>query len=59
MARVTVNWVLPTTRESGKPLAVSAIKDVLIEVSADGTSYTTVGRYPPTTLTTLDRKSVV
>ena len=47
MARVTVNWVLPTTRQSGKPLDPAAIKHVLIEVSADGVEYARVGTYTP------------
>jgi hypothetical protein len=38
MANVRVKWVLPTTRESGKPLAVEDISHVRIEVSADGGS---------------------
>jgi hypothetical protein len=36
MPNVTVAWTLPTTRLSGKPLAVEQIRGVSIEISADG-----------------------
>jgi hypothetical protein len=56
---VTLVWALPTTRESGKPLAVSDIAHVAIEVSADGGgNWSPVGTFGPerlsTSLTDLD-----
>ena len=36
MANVKLNWVLPTTRESGKPLAPEDVGHVTILLSADG-----------------------
>lgn len=36
MADVTVTWVLPTTRESGRPLKIEDIDRVVLELSADG-----------------------
>ena len=33
---ITLSWALPTTRESGKPLAVADIAHVAIELSANG-----------------------
>lgn len=54
MANLTVTWVLPTTRESGKPLAPADIAGVEIELSADaGQTWGTVGTYPPATLSTV------
>src|SRR5574343_711450 len=53
MANVRVTWVLPTTRESGKPLAVSDIQHVKLELSADeGTSFGAVGDFTPDVLET-------
>ena len=53
MANVRVQWVLPTTRESGKPLAVADIDHVLIEVSADGgANFAPVGSFLPDVLET-------
>lgn len=53
MANMRINWTLPTTRESGKPLAVADISHVLVEISADnGANFAQVGTFPPTTLTT-------
>ncbi|MBP8181890.1 MAG: hypothetical protein KAZ88_12990 [Acidimicrobiia bacterium] len=46
MANVRVQWVLPTTRESGKPLAAADIAAVAIEISADGgANYSPVGEF--------------
>lgn len=54
MANLRISWVLPTTRESGKPLNPADIAGVLIELSADrGASYVVVGNYPPNVLQTL------
>lgn len=48
---VTLNWALPTTRESGKPLLVSDIQHVVIEVSAnEGVDWALVGTFPPNVL---------
>lgn len=53
MANVKVTWVLPTVRESGKPLAVTDIKHVLIEASADaGANYGLLDSFPPDVLET-------
>ena len=52
MANLRINWTLPTTRESGKPLPVGEIKHVLVELSADGTNFAPVGTFPTTVLTT-------
>jgi hypothetical protein len=52
MPNVTVNWVLPTTRVSGKPLSVDQIEYVFIEVSADGVAYVPVGEFTPDVLST-------
>lgn len=50
---VILNWVLPTTRESGKSLAVADIAHVAVEVSADeGASWSSVGAFTPETLST-------
>lgn len=55
MARVTVKWVIPTTRESGKPLKLSDVHHVRVEVSADGVSFANVGDFTPdVTETVLD-----
>ena len=56
---ITLNWVLPTTRESGKPLALADIKHVVVEVSGDaGENFSPLGVFPPdvtsTQLTDLD-----
>lgn len=51
---VTLNWALPTTRESGKPLLVSDIAHVAIEVSADaGANWALVGTFGPELLSTV------
>ena len=50
---ISLRWVLPSTRVSGKPLLPADIKHVEIGVSANGgTSYTRVGLFPPTVLST-------
>lgn len=50
---ITLNWALPTTRESGKPLALSDIQHVIVEVSADGgETFSTLGLFPPTVTST-------
>jgi hypothetical protein len=50
---VTLNWALPTTRESGKPLAASDIQHVAVEVSADaGANFSLLGTFPPAVLST-------
>lgn len=53
MANVRVQWALPTTRESGKPLNPADIEAVSIEISADGTNYAPVGDFAPNTLETV------
>lgn len=54
MANVRVRWVLPTERESGRPLAVTDIDHVRIEISADGgANYALVGDFPPNVLETV------
>ena len=54
MANILVKWVLPTTRESGKPLQIGDIKDVEILLSADGgVNFGSFGKYVPTILETL------
>jgi hypothetical protein len=50
---VTLIWELPTTRESGKPLAIAAIQHVVVDVSADdGASWVPIGTFPPAVLST-------
>lgn len=50
---VTLLWELPTTRTSGKPLAIDAIKEVAIDVSADaGATWVPIGVFPPSVLST-------
>jgi hypothetical protein len=54
MANVKVSWTLPTVRESGKPLAVSDIKEVRLFLSADGgANYGELSSYPPSVLETV------
>ena len=51
MANVKVTWVLPVTRESGKPLSVADIAGVEIQLSANGgQNYATLDSYPPNVL---------
>ena len=48
---VTLQWALPTTRESGKPLAVEDIQHVSIEVSANGgADWALIGTFTPDVL---------
>ena len=50
---ITLRWVLPSTRESGKPLAVEDIRHVAVEVSADaGVNWSLLGVFPPNVLST-------
>lgn len=50
---VTLSWALPTTRESGKPLALTDIQHVAIEVSANaGQDWAPVGVFTPDVLST-------
>lgn len=53
MTDVRVIWVLPTTRESGKPLAAADIDRVILEMSADGgANYVGVDEFPASVLET-------
>ena len=53
MANIRVQWGLPTTRESGKPLSAGAISRVKLEISADeGANWGLFGEYGPSTLET-------
>jgi len=53
MANVKVSWVLPTTRKSGRPLAVGEIELVEIEQSADGgVNYGLIGGFSTDVLET-------
>ena len=50
---ITLVWALPTTRESGKPLAVEDIRHVAVDVSADGgDTWALLGAFPPNVLST-------
>lgn len=54
MANLNIAWVLPTTRESGKPLNPADIDRVRIDISADlGVNWAQIGEFPPATLSTL------
>lgn len=54
MANVNVVWSLPVTRESGKPLNVSDIDRVEIEISADaGANFGLVGKFGTDVTSTL------
>lgn len=54
MANLRIQWTLPTTRESGKPLNPADIKHVRIEISADeGANFALVGDFTPDVLETL------
>lgn len=53
MARtVNVSWVLPTTRESGKPLDPAQIALVELELSADNVNFAQYNAFPPNVLST-------
>lgn len=54
MSDARIAWVLPTTRESGLPLAESEIQFVELSMSADaGANYVVVGAFAPPLLETL------
>jgi hypothetical protein len=54
MANLKIQWALPTTRESGKPLAIDAIQHVEISLSADGgANYGVIDLLPPSMLETI------
>lgn len=54
MANLRVKWVLPTTRQSGKPLPSGEVAYTRIELSADaGANWVKLGDFPPATLETL------
>lgn len=50
---VTLQWELPTTRTSNRPLPVADIQHVLVDVSADeGATWAPIGVFPPDVLST-------
>jgi hypothetical protein len=51
-SNLVLSWVLPTTRASGKPLAVKDIKHVLVEISVDNVTFGPLGTYPSDVLST-------
>lgn len=54
MARdVTVSWVLPTTRESGKPLDPAQIAAVELSLSVDGVNFTAYDSFAKEVLSTV------
>lgn len=54
MARpVNVNWLLPITRESGKPLDLSQIAAVELSLSVDNVNFTAYSEFPSTVLSTV------
>jgi len=53
MANLIINWILPTQRESGRPLPVSEIRHVSVELGVSATGpFTALGDFPPSVLTT-------
>lgn len=50
---INVSWVLPTTRESGKPLAVSDIAGVEIGLSVDNVNWSLYDTFTPDVLSTV------
>lgn len=52
MANLLIAWVLPTVRESGRPLPVEQIKHVEIDISADGVNFANLGAFTPDLLAT-------
>jgi hypothetical protein len=49
---VTLQWELPTTRTSNRPLAPSDLLHVAVDVSADGgDTWVDIGQFPPEVLT--------
>lgn len=54
MARnVTVAWVLPTTRDSGRPLNPADIAGVDLSISVDGTTWSPYDTFLPAVTTTV------
>jgi hypothetical protein len=53
MADVNVNWVLPTTRTSGKPLNPADIAAMELALSIDGTNFTPFDSYTRDILSTV------
>jgi hypothetical protein len=54
MARnVNVSWVLPTTRESGKPLANTDIAGVELSLSVDNVNWSAYNTFAPAILSTV------
>lgn len=54
MARnVNVSWVLPTTRESTKPLANTDIATVEFSLSVDNVNWDVYDSFPPSVLSTV------
>jgi hypothetical protein len=54
MARsVNVSWVLPTTRESGKPLSLAEIAGVELSLSVDNVNWTAYDSFPAAVLATV------
>ena len=54
MARsVNVSWVLPTTRESGKPLDPAQVAAVELSLSADNVNWTAYDTFLPAVLATV------
>jgi len=47
VSNIRINWTLPTTRESGKPLAVTDIKYVRLELSANGVDFSPLNNVVP------------
>jgi hypothetical protein len=51
MAAARIRWALPTTRVGGRPLAASAIRHVIVSLSANnGVNFTVLGNIPPSQL---------
>lgn len=50
---VNVSWVLPTTRESGKPLANTDIAGVEIGLSVDNVNWSVYDTFTPDVLSTV------
>lgn len=54
MARsVNVSWVLPTTRDSGKPLDPAQIASVELSLSADNVNWSAYDTFAPAVLATV------
>ena len=52
MANVNVNWVLPTTRTSGKPLNPADIAAMHLSISIDGVNFSPFNSFAPDVLST-------